>query len=102
VAVDPEDPERWFVSASTGPFAAHGRGSAEAVVYRWEGDGPWEALDGGLARPLDAMPYALTFLDGRLVMALSDGTLHTSADRGDSWQAVALDGEPPTRIVALA
>jgi photosystem II stability/assembly factor-like uncharacterized protein len=102
VAVDPEDPDRWFVSASTGPFAAHGRDSAEAVVYRWEGDGPWQALDGGLPRPLDSMPYAFVFLDGQLVMGLSDGTVYASADMGETWEQAALDGEPPQRIVAFA
>ena len=30
VAVDPEDPECWYVSASTGPFAAHGRRDPQA------------------------------------------------------------------------
>jgi photosystem II stability/assembly factor-like uncharacterized protein len=102
VAVDPDDPDRWFVSASTGPFAAHGRGSAQAVVYRWDGGGPWEALDGGLRHPLDAMPYAFAFVDGQLVMGLSDGTVYTSADRGDTWEQAALEGEPPQRVVAFA
>jgi photosystem II stability/assembly factor-like uncharacterized protein len=102
VAVDPDDPDRWFVSASTGPFAAHGRGSAQAVVYRWEGDGPWETLDGGLGHPLDAMPYAFAFADGQLVMGLSDGTVYTSADRGETWEQAAFEGGPPQRIVALA
>jgi photosystem II stability/assembly factor-like uncharacterized protein len=102
VVVDPDDPDRWFVSASTGPFAAHGRDSAEAVVYRWEGDGPWQALDGGLPRLLDSMPYAFAYLDGQLVMGLSDGTVYTSADKGDSWELAALEGEQPKRIVAFA
>jgi photosystem II stability/assembly factor-like uncharacterized protein len=30
VAVDPDDPELWYVSASTGPYAAHGRGEPQA------------------------------------------------------------------------
>jgi len=102
MAVDPDDPDRWFVSASTGPFAAHGRDSAEAVVYRWHGEGPWEPLDGGLPRPLDHMPYAFAFVDGRLVMGLSDGTVFASADRGDSWEHAPLEGEAPRRIVAFA
>ena len=29
VAVDPDDPELWYLSASTGPFAAHGRGDPQ-------------------------------------------------------------------------
>src|SRR5919204_1641533 len=65
VAVDPEDPELWYVSASTGPFAAHGRGDPQARVYR-RANGSWEALSGGLPEPLPSMPYALLASDGRL------------------------------------
>jgi photosystem II stability/assembly factor-like uncharacterized protein len=89
VAVDPSDPDCWFVSASTGPFAAHGRGSAEAVVYRWRGAGPWEPLAGGLSPPLESMPYALAFVGETLVAGLADGSVFASGDRGDSWQGVA-------------
>lgn len=102
VAVDPDDPNCWFVSASTGPYAAHGRGSAEAFVYRWRGTGPWELLAGGLPQPLDAMPYALAFADGFLAAGLADGSIYASADTGDSWQQVRLAGDPPERILALA
>jgi photosystem II stability/assembly factor-like uncharacterized protein len=102
VAVDPGDPDRWFVSASTGPFAAHGRGSAEAFVYRWHGSGPWEALAGGLPQPLEAMPYALAFVDGLLVAGLADGTIYATRDGGDSWEQARLEGEQPPRILAFA
>ena len=102
LAVDPTDPDCWFVSASTGPFAAHGRGSARAVIYRWRGEGPWEALGGGLPEPPDEMPYALAFADGWLVAGLADGTVYTSEDGGDAWEPVPLEGDPPPRIVALA
>ena len=95
-------PTSWFVSASTGPYAAHGRGSAEAVVYRWRGSGPWEPLAGGLPQPLDEMPYALAFADGLLLAGLADGTIYASRDSGDSWEHVPLDGESPERILAFA
>jgi photosystem II stability/assembly factor-like uncharacterized protein len=101
LAVDPDDPDRWYVSASTGPFAAHGRNGAEAVVYRWYGAGPWEPLD-GLPRPLDHMPYAFAFVAGQLLMGLSDGTVYASADAGDSWEPVPFEGHAPRRIVAFA
>src|SRR5207248_1424966 len=52
VAVDPHDPDLWFVSASTGPFAAHGRGDPQARIYCRRGDDPWETLAGGLPEPL--------------------------------------------------
>ena len=34
VTVDPDDPDRWYVSASTGPYAAHGRRDPQARIYR--------------------------------------------------------------------
>src|SRR5947207_240311 len=34
VTVDPDDADCWYLSASTGPFAAHGRGDPPARIYR--------------------------------------------------------------------
>ncbi len=102
VAVDPLDPDCWYVSASRGPRQAHRNGHAEAFIYRWRGAGPWEALGGGLPQPLDAMPYALLALRERLFAGLADGRLYLSEDTGDTWRELALIGDPVTRIVALA
>jgi hypothetical protein len=102
VAADPADPDRWYVSASPGPFHAHRKGRAEAYVYRWLGDGPWERLDGGLPQPLDAMPYALVATGTELYAGLSDGRLYASPDGGDTWEQLVLAGDPLSRIVALA
>jgi BNR/Asp-box repeat len=85
LAVDPADPELWYASASTGPFAAHGRGDPQARIYRRRGSEPWQALDGGLPEPLPAMPYALLATEDRLFAGLADGQLWASADRGDTW-----------------
>jgi photosystem II stability/assembly factor-like uncharacterized protein len=101
LAVDPEDPDCWYVSASPGPMQAHRAGAAQALLYRWRGQGPWEQLDGGLPQPLDAMPYALAWSDGRLVAGLSDGNLFTSRDRGDTWEQQTPQGDPLPRILAL-
>jgi photosystem II stability/assembly factor-like uncharacterized protein len=101
LAVDPADPDCWFVSAAPGPFHAHGaRPSAEAALYRWRGEGPWEELDLGLPRPLERMPYALAATDEGLVAALSDGRLFGSDDQGDSWRPLEADGL--TKVVAMA
>ena len=102
VAVDPADPERWYVSASTGPRSAHRPGHADAVVYRRDGGGPWRALGGGLPDPLAAMPYALLAAPGRLVAGLADGRLYASEDAGDTWRELAVDGDPIDSVVALA
>src|SRR5919197_338388 len=92
VAVDPHDPDLWYVSASTGPFAAHGEGPPEAGIYRRREDG-WRALAGGLPDPLPAMPYALLAADGRLFAGLADGQLWESGDRGESWHACVLEAD---------
>jgi photosystem II stability/assembly factor-like uncharacterized protein len=102
VTSDQDDPDCWFVSASPGPFNAHRRGRAEAYVYRWRGEGPWQRLDGGLPEPLDAMPYALAATPEGLYAGLSDGRIYASSDGGDSWEQPTLRGDPVQRIDALA
>jgi BNR/Asp-box repeat len=97
VAVDPEDPELWYVSASSGPFAAHGRGDPEAHVYRRR-NGGWDTLAGGLPDPLPSMPYALVATEDRLFAGLANGELWESRDRGDSWVRCELT---LPRLVAL-
>jgi photosystem II stability/assembly factor-like uncharacterized protein len=100
LAVDPGDPDCWFVSAAPGPFNAHGSRPAEAGLYRWRGDGPWEELDLGLPRPLETMPYALAATDDGLVAALRDGRLFISDDQGDRWHP--LEAEGLAKVVAMA
>ena len=94
VTPDRGDPDVWYVSASTGPFAAHRGRDAEARIYRWEGEGPWEDLTG----ELDSMPYALAWVDDRLVAGLADGTLLGV----ESGRPLELTGERLTGVVALA
>jgi photosystem II stability/assembly factor-like uncharacterized protein len=101
VAVDREDAELWYVSASTGPFAAHGGGDPKAHIYRRRGGEPWRALAGGLPEPLPAMPYALVAADGRVFAGLADGEIWESRDGGESWTAAVVQGEVPA-LSALA
>jgi photosystem II stability/assembly factor-like uncharacterized protein len=101
VAVEPLDPSAWYVSASTGPFAAHGGEDPEARIYAWD-EGAWRPLAGGLPEPLPAMPYALVSTQHRLFAGFADGQLWASTDRGESWHASALDGDRLPRINALA
>ena len=100
LAVDPGDPDCWFVSAAPGPFEAHGSRPARAGLYRWRGDGPWEELDLGLPRPLETMPYALAATADGLVAALRDGRLFQTDDQGDSWRPLEAAGL--TKVVAMA
>jgi photosystem II stability/assembly factor-like uncharacterized protein len=101
VAVDPQDPGWWYVSASTGPYAAHGGRDPQAFIYRRRNGEPWEQLGGGLPEPLQAMPYALVTTDHRLFAGMADGQLWESLDRGDTW-ARRLEGDELGRVVALA
>jgi hypothetical protein len=100
VAVEADDPAGWYVSASTGAFAAHGGGDPEARIYAWR-DGAWSPLAGGLPEPLPAMPYAIVTTQGRLFAGFADGQLWASTDRGASWHGCALEGDRLGRINAL-
>ncbi|MCC7451764.1 MAG: hypothetical protein IT324_30425 [Anaerolineae bacterium] len=89
VGADPARPEVWYISASPGPFKAHGAGNAEAFIYRKSADSPWEKLNGGLPQPLPHMPYALLpdrAAPGHLYAALSNGDVWHTTDYGDCWQ----------------
>ncbi len=101
VAADPLDPDLWYVSASTGPYAAHGGGDPQARIYRRR-NGGWQPLGGGLPEPLGAMPYALLAEQDRVVAGLADGQLWESRDHGERWRRCELQGDPLTRLVALA
>jgi photosystem II stability/assembly factor-like uncharacterized protein len=102
VTVDPDDPDSWYVSASTGPYAAHGRGDPQARIFRRRDGEPWQPLTGGLPEPLPAMPYALLATDDRLFAGLANGQLWESRDRGDSWTAMRLEGDMLVAVLALA
>jgi photosystem II stability/assembly factor-like uncharacterized protein len=102
VAVDPDDPQLWYVSASTGPLAAHGRGDPQARIYRRRDGEPWQPLTSGLPEPLPAMPYALLATEGGLLAGLADGQIWESRDRGDGWAPLRLEGERLEGLHALA
>lgn len=92
LAVDPVDPDTWYVSASPGPRQAHTKGNAQAAVYRWHGDGPWKPLAGGLPDPLAHFPYALLCSGEWLFAGLGSGQLYASRDRGDTWRLLEVHG----------
>jgi hypothetical protein len=93
LAVDATDPERWYVSAASGPGAAHRGPTARGRLYRWEGT--WTALN----LPSESMPYALVARDGELLAGMSDGHVLRSGDGGDSWDEL---GAPLGSINAMA
>jgi hypothetical protein len=85
LAVDPVDPERWYVSASDGPFTAHSGRDAVGRLYRWEGG--WRPLP----LPSDSMPYALLSSDGYLLAGMADGHLLRSSDAGENWDDTGVE-----------
>lgn len=101
-AVDRDDPDLWYVSVSTGPFAAHGKGDGEARVMRAR-NGSWFPAGGwGDTPELRRMPYALATLPdrpGAVVAGLRGGALLVSEDAGETWTRLDL-GLPD--VVALA
>ena len=101
VAVDPDDADRWYVSASLGPRAAHGGGDPQARIFRRRDGEPWRPLAGGLPEPLPAMPYALLPIEGRLLAGLANGQLWESRDHGDSWMPMTLQGDALPALLAL-
>ena len=96
VAADPEHPDRWYVSASPlftwarpGPPAAHVDGAAGAYIFRYQGNGPWQKLGGGLPQPLNYMAYGLVTdaeMPGHIYAGLSSGDVWHSVDHGDHWE----------------
>lgn len=93
VAADPTDPERWLVSAASGPGIHRGRG--DAGLYLWEGGGPWRRV----GPRLDVLPAALVWEGEAVVVGLRDGGLLLSADRGVTWRE---EPAPVPAISALA
>jgi photosystem II stability/assembly factor-like uncharacterized protein len=92
-AVDPDDPDLWYVSVSRSPFAAHGEGDGQAHLWRSDGNG-WTAIDRwGDSATLRRMPYALATIPGQanlLLVGLRGGTILQTDDRGESWSPLPL------------
>ena len=92
-AIDPADPDLWYVSVSRGPWAAHSAGDGQARLLRSRGNG-WEAVDRwGDSAELRRMPYALVTLPDqpdRLLVGLRGGTLLITDDAGETWTRLAV------------
>jgi hypothetical protein len=95
LAVDPDDPDRWYVSAASGPREAHSGGRAYGRLYSWHGDA-WRELHA----PGESMPYTLAASADKLVCGMADGRLIYSSARGESWQELAVTA--PILAMALA
>lgn len=104
VGADPLHPEVWYMSASPGPWKAHGSKSAEAFIYRSAGGAAWEKLNGGLPQPLEHMPYALLTdvqAPGAIYAGLSNGDIWQSLDYGDTWHQLPLNMDGIRRTLIM-
>lgn len=101
-AIDPADPDLWYVAVSRSPFDAHGGGDGRAHLWRSRGNG-WVAVDTwGDSPDLRRMPYALAALPQRpdsLVVGLRGGRLLLSQDAAESWHRLELELDD---VIALA
>jgi hypothetical protein len=104
LAVDPVDPDRWYVSATHSARHAHrDDDSSEAVIYRKTGSSPWEPLSNGLDQPMREMPYALLIPRSQpatIYAGTRQGNLYVSEERGDSWTKTNLQLDGIERLVA--
>ena len=92
-ALDPADPDLWYVAVSRSPFAAHGEGDGQAHLFRSRGDGFTSIDSWGDMPELRRMPYALSTLPGQpehLLAALRGGTLLLTRDAGESWSRLSI------------
>jgi photosystem II stability/assembly factor-like uncharacterized protein len=104
-AVDPDQPDRWYVAISRSPFAAHGNGDGEARLLRFSNGGApsdigtWEKHRPELRR----MPYALLSLAAdELLVALRGGVLLRSDDAGESWRQLDVEVADVVAMAAAA
>jgi hypothetical protein len=92
-ALDPADPDLWYVAVSRSPSAAHGGGDGQARLFRSRGDG-FVPIDTWADTPeLRRMPYSLSTLPGQpehLLVALRGGTLLLTRDAGASWSQLGV------------
>lgn len=114
VAVDPEDPDLWYVSAAPGPGHAHSSNrDAQAMLYRTRGvpgGVRWEPLGAPgtdtrharLHHPNAVMPYSLCTIPdwpNGLIVGMRDGTVLLSDDAGDTFQSLPLQLPGILRVV---
>lgn len=89
LAVDPVDPDLWYVSATFGARYAHREdGDSRGQIYRRDGSGEWQPLEINGSIESATMPYAMLVprnMPGTLVAGFRNGEVMWSADRGNSW-----------------
>ena len=91
----------WYLSASTGPYAAHGRRDPQARIYRRRDGEPWRRSPAGYRSRSRRCPTHCSSPAVASSPASPTGRLWESRDGGDSWAALRLEGDALGSLVAL-
>jgi hypothetical protein len=92
VAADPADPTTLVISAARGPEQAHSPHSAESVLYRRTGNGPWRQVQDGLPEPRGQLIAVLATHEAEpgVFYAANNLGVFRSADAGSRWEALPI------------
>lgn len=91
-AADPADPAILLITAARGPQQAHMPQSAESVLYRRVGRGPWQQVRAGFPEPrgLLASVLATHAAEPGIFYAANNQGVFRSADAGLSWETLPI------------
>ncbi len=95
IAVDPRDPERWYIA--TAPMRRAHTADARAALYRGRVGQEWERVLAGL----DHLPRALVATGDSLYAGLGNGDVLHSSDDGLSWEPLPASFDGLRALVVL-
>src|SRR5712691_10429707 len=100
VAADAADPATLVISAAHGPKPAHNPQSAESVLYRRSGNGPWQRVQDGFPEPRGLLTAVLATHEAEpcVFYAANNKGAFRSADAGSSWEALPIRWPQGMRI----
>jgi photosystem II stability/assembly factor-like uncharacterized protein len=91
LAVDPVDPELWYISATHSARYAHREdGNSAGQIYRRDHSDTWEPLTINGETEFQNMPYAMLVprnMPGTLVAGFRNGEVMYSEDKGNTWRS---------------
>jgi photosystem II stability/assembly factor-like uncharacterized protein len=103
VAIDPKQPERVVVSASSGPYSAYVAGRSDGRLYRRISRERWERVRDGWPEPANTIaPLLCAGAQPGELWAADERGVHQSADAGKSWSRVVSYAKSPQYLRGLA